>query len=101
MTGWYEHRIVAEASVAARRPHKRSEHFAFKAFDLAIVGPGDGQCTGEMGIVTRLVSGGLHFAPHPFHGSAEVAIAFLILGPTCREDSRQSVKRVDGDAAVV
>ena len=91
----YEHRIIAKPFVTARRPYERTEHLAFKAFGLPIVGPSNRQSAGEMSVMARFIARCLNFSPYPLHRAAEVAIAFIVFGPAGRKDSWQSVQRVD------
>src|SRR5262249_51232209 len=52
----HEHRIVAEAADAARRPNERAVDPALEALDMP-VGPGDAQRAGEEGIAAGFRSG--------------------------------------------
>src|SRR6185369_3049193 len=49
VTDGNEHRIIAEAAVAARRPDERAVDAAVEGFGLAVIGPRDGEGTGEVG----------------------------------------------------
>ena len=49
-----EHRVVAEALIAARRPRELAVDPAFEPFDLAVVRPGDRQRADEMRVVAGI-----------------------------------------------
>ena len=102
VAGGDEHRVVAEALVAARRPDQRAVDPAFEALDLAVVGPGErqarrrnarrGPASGPAASTSRQTRS---------IAAAEVAVAGLVLGPARREDARAAVERVDAQPAVV
>ena len=88
----HEHRIVAEALVAARRPDQRAVDPALEGFDLAVVGPGDRQRAGEMRVGRGVGLRRLDLAPHPLHRAHPVAVAILVLGPARGEDAGPPVQ---------
>jgi hypothetical protein len=68
-----EHRIIAEAAFAARRPDQRPMHLAFEILDMA-VGPGDLEHADEMGAAPLWRRGacGLQLFLDIAHGEREV-----------------------------
>jgi hypothetical protein len=54
-----------------------------------------------MGVVAGVLPGRLNLTPDALHGTAEVAVAGLVLRPARREKCRQAVQCVDGQAAVI
>ena len=101
MANRHEHRVIAEASVAARWPNQRPVDAAFEGFGLAIVGPGDREGAGEMRIVARIFALRLDFTPHAIHRPHPVAIAFFILGPAGGVDAGTAMQCIDAQATVV
>src|SRR6476619_1830586 len=96
-----EHRVVAEALAAARRPDKRPVDASFESFGLTVVGPGDRQRADEVCGGSRVRRGRLGFGPDLFHRARPVAVAFLVFGPACRKNPGTAVKGVDAEAAVI
>src|SRR5688500_17416953 len=101
MARGHEHRIVAEALLAAWRPHQSPIDPALEAFGLPIVRPSDGERAGEMRVMAGLGAGYLDVAPYPLHRPAEVAVAHRILGPASGKDSGKAVEGIDRKPTVV
>ena len=95
-----EHRVVAEALVAARGPHQLAVNLALEAFDRA-VGPGQRQRAHEMRVAAGVGARGLDLGPDLFHPAPEVAVAELVFGPARGEDAGLAVECVDAEPAVV
>ena len=84
----HEHRVVAEAAIASRRPNQRAVDAALEGLGLTVVGPGNGERAGEMRGRRGVRLSRLDLAPDLFHGAHPVALAVFILGPARREDAR-------------
>src|SRR6185295_17265686 len=97
----HEHRVVTEAAVAARGPYKDAVDTPIEGLGLAVIGPGNGERTGEMRGRGRVGLGRLALAPDLVHRPRPVALAVLIFGPTRRENPGTAVERIDAQAAVV
>src|SRR3954447_6972358 len=96
-----EHRIVAKALLAARRPHKRSVDPAVEGLGLAVVRPGYRQRADEMRGRWSIGLGRLRLPPDTLHRPHPVAIAVRVLGPPRGEDPGPAMKRINAKAAVV
>src|SRR5690242_10803475 len=84
---WHEHRVVAEAAFAARRPDEDAVDSPVERLGLTIVRPGDRQRAGEVRRRSRVRLGRLDLPPDLLHRAHPVAIALGILGPARREDA--------------
>src|SRR4051794_26928327 len=84
VAGGHEHRVVAEAAIAPRRPDQRAVDSALEALDLTVVGPGERQGAGEVGVAARFRARRLDLLPDALHGTGKVANPVFVLGPACR-----------------
>ena len=80
----HEHRVVAEAAVAARRPHERSVDPAVERLGLAVVGPGDRQRAGEVGGAAPRRARSLRLRARPFPSRASSRDCRPRLPPSAR-----------------
>src|SRR4051794_4621835 len=98
-----EHRIVAEAPVAARRPDEAAVDPAFEPFAMA-VRPAQSERTDEMGVAARLGAELLQLILHPAHRETEIAAALHLAraggGRHGRIARKRPARRMDAGAAV-
>src|SRR5690242_2224299 len=76
-----EHRVIAEPSIAARRPDERPVDAAVEGLGLAVVRPGDRQRADEMGCRRGVRLRRLDLAPDFLHCPHPVAVALSVLCP--------------------
>jgi hypothetical protein len=93
-----EHRIVAEAGGAARRPDQRAVDARLEFLEMA-VGPGDAQRRDEMrarcsGVARRVPAAGVRSAS----SRGEILV---LAGPARRIDAGRAVERVDHQSGIV
>src|SRR5688500_16423605 len=110
--GGDEHRIVAEAPLAARRPHQNTLDPALEPFAVA-VGPAQSEGADKMGVAARVGAKRLQLFPDAAHRAAEIALAGDLAGigfgrnprvdegPARREDAGSVAQGCDAEAAVV
>ena len=85
----HEHRIVAEALVAARRPDRRAVDAADEGLGVA-VRPGEAQCGDKPGASIRGVA---HLAVHPRHRGGESPCRRRPSAPSARRARRPALRR--------
>ena len=101
MTDRNEHRIVAEAVVAPRRPDENSVHPAVERFGLAVVRPGNRQRAGEVRRRSAIGSTASTSRQTLLHRSHPVAVPVGIFRPARRENAGPAVECIDAQAAIV
>src|SRR6201987_6504588 len=87
-----EHRIVAETSIASRRPNEIAFDFSAKQFGAA-ARPGEGEDRNKFGAAVLVVE----FAVNPLHPDPKV---FGGAGPAGGADSRSAAERRDNEAGM-
>ena len=92
-----EHRIIAEAILATRRPDQCAVDPPLERLDMA-VGPGEGEGADEMGAVAGVRPLGLHAVPYQLHRHAEILGG---AGPACRKQAGIAAQCFDAQAAIV
>src|SRR5438128_1833015 len=93
-----EDRVVAEAVLTPRGPHKSAVDPAFEDLALAVVGPGDGEGADEVGASAGFGVPLEHLAVDALHRHAEILV---LAGPAGGVDAGAAVQRIDAEAAVV
>ena len=98
-----EHRIIAEALVAARRPDKCTFHFTAEILRMT-VGPAQAQNGNEAGCTLCRLGGAL-FLQGPFdlfHRHEKIAAGTIgLLRPIGGVDARRAVERIDAKTGIV
>jgi hypothetical protein len=92
-----EHRVVAEAVRAARRPHPMAGRAPLEGLDMP-VRPGQDEGAGEPGRPVLELLRGVHHLPH---GIGIVARPVGLDGPIGRADARRAIQRRDREARII
>src|SRR4051812_27628307 len=87
----HEHRVIAEAPVAARGPDQYTIDAAIEGLGLAVVRPRDRQRAGEVCRWGGIGLGCFRLSPDPFHGAHPVAVPRLDRKSTRLNSSHMSI----------